>query len=151
MGYNTIFKGELKFTSEPTAKQLSKLNSMFGEDCREHPEWGRKDLSYIDLLITDDFTGIRWDDGTEKTYNLEQIVNVVLFQMRKEYPDFGLSGFLSAQGEDAEDRWDLFIGDDGFAHKRMVPIPGTKVQCPSCDHRFYVEGLSAGKPESETK
>jgi hypothetical protein len=39
MGYKTQFKGVLKFTQEPTVQQIAVLNKMFGEDCREHPEW----------------------------------------------------------------------------------------------------------------
>lgn len=39
MEYNTTFTGELKFVEEATASQLAALNAMFGEDCRDHPEW----------------------------------------------------------------------------------------------------------------
>lgn len=143
MGYSTIFKGELKFTREATAKQLAALNDMFGEDCREHPEWGVTSLSYIDLVLTDDFSGVKWDDGTEKTYGLDQIVNVVLREMRKTWPDFGLSGQLLAQGEDIDDRWALVIEDDGWAHKRPLALSGKVVTCPECEHRFLLEGADA--------
>lgn len=68
MGYNTTFKGSLSFTSDPTAKQMAKLKSFFGEDCRDHPEWGAREFTgYIDLRLTDDFAGVEWDDETEKT------------------------------------------------------------------------------------
>lgn len=39
MGYTTEFKGELKFTTELSAKALAKVKSFFGKDCRQHNEW----------------------------------------------------------------------------------------------------------------
>ncbi len=139
MGYSTDFKGVLKFTTEPTAPQLAALNAMFGEDCRDHPEWNTQDLYYIDLELTEEFDGIRWD-GAEKTYNLHQLVNVVILEMRKKWPDFGLSGQLLAQGEQAEDRWALVIGEDGLAAKVDIAFTGQIVCCPECGKRFAVEG-----------
>lgn len=144
MGYNTIFKGELKFKIEPTVQALGKLNAMLGEDFREHKEWAKwvdgTRLSYIDLVLTDDFSGLRWNDATEKTYDLEKIVTAVIGIMRESFPDFALTGSLNAQGEDAEDRWDLVMDASGtVASKKKVPIPGTKTRCPNCDHTFYVE------------
>lgn len=138
MGYSTNFKGDLKFTKEATGPQLAALKAMMGEDCREHPEWNAKDLYYVDLELNDDFTGIRWN-GAEKTYGLEKIVNVVLAEMRKKWPDFGLTGVLAAQGEDAEDRWTLSIGEDGLPRKTKVPVLGQKITCPHCEETFILE------------
>lgn len=140
MGYTTKFQGDLKFTTELTAKQLAKLNAMCGEDCREHPEWGVNDLYYIDLELTEDFSGLRWN-GAEKTYNLDRLVNVVLSEMRKKWPDFGLIGTLSAQGEDVEDRWALKIGEDGLAHKIKPAVTGKIVTCPHCEERFELKEM----------
>jgi hypothetical protein len=124
MGYSTSFKGELRFTSEPTAKQLAALKAICGEDCRDHPEWeGSEGLYYVDLELTDDFSGIRWN-GAEKTYGLERIVNVVLAEMRKQWPDFGLTGSLLAQGESLEDRWALHMGAD--LPRRQYSLPQSK-------------------------
>jgi hypothetical protein len=142
MGYNTQFKGELKFDCEMTAPMLAKLHQYFGEDTREHPELelSRQDGGYIDLKMTKDFSGIQWDDGTEKTYNLDKIVDALIQIMRKEYPSFALKGVMLAQGEDIEDRWELFIDADGHARKRDVAIPGVKIHCPRCRHAFMYEG-----------
>lgn len=97
MGYSTDFKGKLAFTCPVTTEMLAKLNTFFGEDPREHPEW---DMSlrdgYIDLQLTKDFTGIEWN-GAEKTYFLEKSVDMVIREMRKEWPEFGLKGSLLAQ------------------------------------------------------
>lgn len=138
MGYNTEFKGDLRFTKEPTASQLAALKAMCGEDCREHPDWNATDIYYIDLELTDDFSGLRWS-GAEKTYYLDRSVNVVLGEMRKKWPDFGLTGTLTAQGEDIEDRWALTIGDDGLAHKLPLVITGKIAECPHCGERFELE------------
>ncbi|KAF1006746.1 MAG: hypothetical protein GAK28_02422 [Luteibacter sp.] len=144
MGYNTRFNGTLTFTSEPSAAQLAKLNTFLGEDCREHPEWnaGGK-ASYIDLVIARDFSGLEWDTGTEKTYGLEESVNVIVREMRKEWPSFGLAGTLIAQGEDFDDRWALVMGEDGFASRQPIAIAGNVVQCPHCKQKFAVESAAS--------
>lgn len=145
MGYNTRFRGTLKFTCELTVPMLAKLNTFLGQDPREHPEWGAgRDIGYIDLVITKDFTGIEWDSGTEKTYGLEKSVTLIIQQMRKDFPDFGLTGSLLAQGEDMEDRWQLVIGADGLAQKQKIAIAGTRVKCPECDHKFILEAQDNG-------
>ena len=138
MGYTTKFQGSLGFKHEPTAQQLAALNEMFGEDCRDHPEWGATDLYYIDLELTSDFAGVK-HDGSEKTYDLEKIVNVVTSQMRKRWPDFSFTGSMAAQGEEVDDRWQLFIEEDGRATRREVKVVGAKCICPECGHKFIIE------------
>lgn len=149
MGYTTEFKGELKFTTELTASQLAYLKTMLGEDCRDHPEWQAPGLYCIDLELNDEFSGIRWD-GTEKTYDMDQLVNVVAREMRKKYPTFSLTGKLFAQGEDAEDQWWLVIDADGLAKKVPIQITGAIVTCPECEHRFIVDNAGEAMKQ-ETK
>lgn len=139
MGYTTTFKGDLAFSTELSAKQLAHLKTFFGEDCRDHPEWGEPDLYYIDLELNDDFSGLRWS-GAEKSYGLEKQVSLIVREMRKQWPGFALTGALSAQGESAEDRWTLSIDDKGMGKKTKVPIVGQRVTCPSCEHEFILEG-----------
>jgi len=142
MGYNTRFTGTLKFAVPITVQMLAKLNTLLGEDAGEisgAPN-GDRNYGYIDLAITKDFTGLEWDIGTEKTYYLEKSVNVVIQEMRKEWPEFGLTGELIAQGEDMEDRWALVMGEDGLATKQKIVISGKRVQCPECKHKFILEG-----------
>lgn len=138
MGYTTEFKGELKFTEDMFASELAEVAKFLGEDCRDHPEWeGGKDLYCIDLELLNDFSGVRWD-GTEKTYSLDKLVNVLIVNMRKIYPSFALEGFMTAQGEDVDDRWTLIIKEDGFAHHVDNPPTGTKINCPHCERHFYL-------------
>ncbi len=137
MGYDTDFSGTLLFLTELTASQIVALKDMCGEDCRDHPEWGAKDLTYISLELNDTLDGLRWD-GSEKTYDLVEKVNLVIQMMQLRWPDFALAGRLTAQGEERDDRWILEIGQDGWAHKRAIPIymSGTEVTCPHCRNEF---------------
>lgn len=68
----------------------------------------------------------------------------MLAEMRKQWPEFGLTGELKAQGEDMEDRWLLVIEADGLAHKRKIAITGKRVTCPYCGHRFILESADNG-------
>lgn len=119
MGYHTEFSGSLKFIKRLTTQQLSHLKNFLRQDCREHPEWNAPGLTYIDLALLPDNSGMQWD-GSEKTYNMPDLVNVVITQMRMKFPDFGLSGVMTAQGSDVGDCWELYISDDGFAKKRKL-------------------------------
>ncbi len=142
MGYSTQFKGQLTFTQPLSAQQALELSKFFGEDCRDHSEWNAPGLYYVDLKLTPDASGIQWD-GAEKTYHLDQIVNVVLREMRKTFPDFGLVGTMVAQGDEIDDRWALAIGEDGWAHKLPLAPTGRVVTCPHCDQSFALEGAAS--------
>lgn len=138
MGYSTDFSGSLKFACDMTAPMLAMVNQFFDEDPRSHPEWNApRDVGYIDLKLTKDFSGIEWS-GSEKTYGMVGAVNIIIEQMRKEFPQFALSGSLLAQGEDIDDRWELHINDEGKAVKVATPPPGTRVKCPHCERSFHV-------------
>lgn len=135
MGYHTEFKGALAFTSEPDVVQLRALNEILGEDRREHPEWEASDeFYYLDLALTEDLRGLKWS-GAEKSYGMVAQVNFVVSHMRKQWPEFGLTGSVEAQGEDPEDAWTLTM-EDGVAVKRERELPGFIVQCPRCHARF---------------
>lgn len=142
MGYSTQFVGVLKFAHEVTVPQLAALKDILGEDVRDHPEWPkapeRAYLNYIDLQLTDDFSGLEWNDA-EKTYGLEEAVNVVTALMRQKWPEFRLTGHLNAQGESFEDRWSLVLDAEGHATKQPVVIPGRIVTCPQCEEKFAIE------------
>jgi hypothetical protein len=138
MGYNTEFKGKLKFKTELTTSQLAKVNSFLGEDCRDHPEWeGSTGLYYVDLVLLDDFSGLQWNSETEKTYQLDEIINMLIKNIRKEIPDFSLEGKLLAQGDDIDDRWELIM-ENGIAIKKDLPHTSSKIECPMCKSHFYL-------------
>ena len=139
MGYTTKFKGKLSFASEPKASELAELNTILGEDCREHSEWGHTGLSYIDLEITKDFTGLEWN-GAEKTYDLVDKVNVVIEIMKNKYPKFGLTGELIAHGEEPGDVWKLVMENNVAYERKIEPASKIKkVTCPNCKHKFKLE------------
>jgi len=140
MGYSTQFTGELKFNEELLASDLAFVKSFFGEDVREHPEWGIKDLYYMDLTFNNDMSGVKWD-GSEKTYGMVEQVNLIAREMQKRRPNFHFVGTLNAQGEDAEDRWTLVINTEGIAEKIKVAIAGPVAECPHCGGRVVVSEL----------
>ena len=140
MGYTTKFGGVLNFKTELTGSQLAYLNTILGEDCRDHPEWKAPNLYAIDLELTEDFSGIRWN-GAEKTYDMDELVNVVIRLMKEKYPTFELTGKFVAQGEDIDDRWELII-TNGIAEKVKIIPNGTKVKCPHCEQYFYLNDVA---------
>ena len=132
MGYDTTFKGELKFAKELTASQLAKVSSFLGEDCREHPEWEvdpKLELDYIDLEFLDDFSGLRWN-GAEKTYQLDHKINLIIREMRRTIPDFRLTGELFAFGNEPGNFWVLDFDENGWAVKKEKDV--FKNTCPHC-------------------
>lgn len=127
MGYTTKFDGELKFSTPINDKQICALVDILGEDCRDHDGWVEPGsyMSYIDLEFVnpEEPTGICWD-GSEKTYEMARCVNLVTRLMRERWPDFKLTGFLSAQGEEVGDVWVLKMDEQGIAHEvkgKVVP------------------------------
>lgn len=145
MGYSTSFEGVLKFGRELTASQLAYLTTLLDKDGRglmseEDLVTYRNNKEFwvwTDLKITDDFSGVEWN-GAEKTYNLEGAVNFITRKMREKYPDFKLTGEMTAQGEDFDDIWRLVM-EDGIAKRENVVLTGTKVECPACGYHFRVE------------
>ena len=136
MGYNTDFKGELKFKNELSREQLAYLNTILGEFTGDHKEWSSERL-YIQLDLTKDFSGIQWD-GCEKTYDMDEAVRVVIKLMKQKYPDFELNGEFFAQGEEIADVWKLVVHKNEVK-KVDIPITGNIVTCPECDHEFIYE------------
>lgn len=141
MGYSTDFRGELRFATELRASELARLQSILGEDAREHKDWNAGDVVYIDLELTDEFDGIKWD-GSEKTYAMVEAVNLVTRLMREACPDFRLTGSLLAQGEESEDRWMLVMDDVGIARKEEIRLTGERIKYPECGHNFRRETVT---------
>jgi len=136
MGYHTAFRGELKFTKELLASQIAYLQTILGEDCRDHPEWNTRNLYCIDLELNVDYSGIGWDES-EKTYDMDLLVELVIRLMQERYPDFGLEGKLSASGEEFDDRWELVV-ENNMVERREVVIEGTVIECPNCESKFVL-------------
>lgn len=138
----TKFQGELKFGCTVRNNHLAYLNSILGEDIREHPEWTKHgSLTFIDLELNADFDGIKWNEA-EKTHDMCDAVNLVTELMRVRIPEFQFKGILKAQDYyDMAAIWELHISDDGTAFKVGVPINPriTVIQCPDCGHNFINE------------
>jgi hypothetical protein len=140
MGYNTDFEGELKFTRELTIDELRTVAEILQEDDAEKlaaatgysPQAG-DGYSWINLVLTPDFTGIKWNGG-EKTYYMETSLNIVLHAIRQGIPDLSLSGSFLAQGEDIGDLYGIEI-KDGRAVLVEVKKP-PMMKCPHCREWF---------------
>lgn len=118
MGYTTNFNGLLEFTKPPTVEELRLIESISGEDSRDHEEWGKQDFYYLDLQVNDYITGIEHTDA-EKSYGVVEQVNFLIKKVKEISPDFGLKGSLMAQGENVGDVWRLRI-KDGLAVQEDV-------------------------------
>ena len=147
MGYSTDFKGILYFTRELSEDEKYGVENFFSEDCRNHPEWGRTDLTHIDLCFCNEEDGIEWD-GSEKTYDLVDKINLIIKEMRKKVPDFELEGKMIAQGEDIDDRWMIVI-EDGFAKETQLVVLTEKAKCPHCGEEFYPGDVEFSENEKE--
>lgn len=147
MGYSTYFDGTLLFTETLTAPQIVQLQKMCGEDCRQHPEWrypeeDTSQLTWIDLQLNDDYTGLIWNEDAENTQDLPKKINLILDVMRRTWPTFGLRGKLRAQGEEPEDRWNIIINNEGYAEEVEIMLfefeSGDELTCPHCHHQFVL-------------
>lgn len=119
MGYSTDFIGSLKFTNHPNEEMWDRLNCLFGQDVRNHPDWKIPYDSYfyyIDIEPTKNNDGLQWD-GSEKSYSMEKQFQFVIDYMKESFPDFGLIGYMEAQGEEVEDHW--FLVADGNTVNRI--------------------------------
>lgn len=136
MGYNTEYVGILKFGRELTASELAILKSYFGEDCRDHKEWGEEiENYYVNLEFTDDYSGLQWD-GMEKTYNMPEIIEFIIKMAKKSIPDFELTGYFNCQGEDIDDRYRIVM-EKNIPKVIKDPPVGEKITCPHCEEEFY--------------
>lgn len=62
-------------------------------------------------------------------------INLIIDEVKKEFPDFGLTGTMIAQGEDADDTWAINIVD-GRAARTEIIIKGHEAKCPHCGESF---------------
>ena len=119
MGYTTRFKGDLLFTNPMSEEALYKISTFFDEDVRDHKEWETEEYAnYIDLEFNKDRTGICWN-GAEKTYGMISVVNLIIREMQKEFPDFGLSGKFLCAGEDIDDIYEIVIENNKAIERKL--------------------------------
>ena len=135
MGYNTDFSGVLEFKHPLNLDEQTLLETFLGADCRDHHEWDSGGLTYIDLKLTEEEDGIQWD-GSEKTYDLVEKVNLIIKKMKEASPRFELTGEMFAQGEEVGDIWRLVM-KDGIAVREGIETTKEKVKCPHCQMEFY--------------
>jgi hypothetical protein len=91
----------------------------------------------MDLKLTEDMKGIEWD-GSEKTSPMWHLVNVLIEVVKRDIPDFVLTGSMACQGEDMDDRWNLVMVENA-ATRVDAPMSGRAISCPYCEHKVYVD------------
>lgn len=148
MGYTTTFSGVLTFTTKLAPGPLAYLETTFlGTDGRDHPEWKAEygELTHFDFCLTGDKDGIEWD-GSEKFYHAVEKANLIIKEMKKLWPNFGLKGQMEAQGEEIGDVWTLRINPEtGLAEEIRTPKLGEHIRCPHCKKQFELDGTRPGE------
>ena len=155
MGYNTEFEGEIKFSREITVPELRIIQATIdasdvGEiaDMCKYQKKDDDEFRYLDLELTNDFTGIKWD-GSEKTYYMVTSLNVFFHAIRQRIPDMSFNGRMDAQGEEVEDVWTIEV-KDGVARRVEVEKPHM-TQCPECDRWFRTTDAETRGDRKSTK
>ena len=142
MGYTTDFKGILKFTKELKQTELAKLNKILENevDIKDpdlqnfaHPNM----LRYLDLELSEDFSGVEWD-GSEKTYHMNEMIGFVNLKLGQIAPGCELEGQFECQGEDFDDTYILKV-DGSKVEKINVKLQLIKCICPRCGEIFRQE------------
>lgn len=131
MGYSTDFHGKLEIEPPLNEAEIAFLTRFFDADQSRDRQWGNSDLpeyidftppdysNYCDLTVTVDGKYLQWN-GSEKTYQLEQWVQIVIdhflspnAKAKEKFPlleaNHIVNGTLLAQGEDIKDRWKLVV------------------------------------------
>ena len=123
MGYNTQFKGELKLAHPLTNDEYDTLSII---------------LENTHLKFNEASTALIWR-GSEKTYDLDKVVNSIIKEMQETFPTFELQGQMLAQGDRIDDRWLLKILDNkAYAIKfDMESISADEVQPKDYLSRLY--------------
>ena len=147
MGYSSTFKGTLKFKEELKGSEIAYLETFLGEDRRDIGyeddskvyEIGSDDYWYhIDLEFNKDYTGLKWNES-EKSYGMPAIINFLLKRLKEQFKkDFILTGKMTVQGEEIDDRWQLIMVKNK-AIKKDIKIVGDKITCPHCEEEFILE------------
>lgn len=131
MGYDTRFKGSIRI--EPPADPTLML--AVNDYCRdENKERGGRfpAFGWGDWVVSADGATIGHDSGTEKSYEMEAWLRVLIRDFLAPAGRI-LNGSMLAQGEDVEDRWNLVVVNNEVS--RVDDKPKT-IQCPECRHKW---------------
>jgi hypothetical protein len=138
MGYTTSFQGVIKIEPELKASEIKFIQGMFGDMREWNPKMAKElDMTWFNFEFDENFTGIRWD-GSEKFYDADGCMKVLIDETLKKYPHLKFNGILQAQGEEFSDRWQLIVKNNKVTRKD-VKLKGDIITCPNCDEQFTLE------------
>lgn len=96
MGHEVEVTGRLKFSKPLTPDELAELQKLCGSDL-----WKKgydTDSRFLDLTPTLELDALM-HDGSEKSYEVDQQVRILLKEMRERFPGFKLEGKLEVCDE----------------------------------------------------
>ena len=125
MGYNTEFMGNLYLPPGISPEHRRLITDYL------------KGNFEIDLEMSADNLSLVWN-GAEKTYDMDQQVNDLIAHFIPLIPNFTLTGSMLAQGENADDRWVLYMDTGGVARCAEVLETGHVIPCPHCKQPFEI-------------
>jgi hypothetical protein len=117
MGYSTEYNGSLDFTKPLSEVEKTYLIGVLYKD--NSTQYFSRPAYSLELTRLQD--GLQWD-GSEKSHIEADQINTLIREMRKLFPDFGLTGELLAQGEDPGDISKIRINKDGWAEEVIPKI-----------------------------
>jgi hypothetical protein len=135
------FNGKLRFQEKLNKKKVDALYSLLNVNWQKHPEWGAPaGVQIMPLDIPLDRSGFVYASyirNPDEDVDMVETVNALIRQMKQRNLDFGLKGSLIARSRFGKPCWELYIGEDGFAHKRDLKT----LECPHCGGDLLIEGI----------
>lgn len=146
--FYVYFDGDLEFNKKLSVEQIEKLKSILNENYENHPEWQGRESIVIDLKINRDESGVDWwytmeYDEYQNDFELGQSIEFVIKEMKKDYPDFNLTGTLVGRiGQYSPPSLVLDVRDGKvIEHETETILKGSLDKCPHCGHHLELEIL----------
>jgi hypothetical protein len=139
---NVQYRGILKMEPDLKASHLKHLTQFLGKDIRNFPNWEKNEyyhkLHYsIDLELTPDFEGLRWN-GDIRTCEMIPQINYLITQMKETCPEFKLLGKFELHEIGKGKIGEIVFDENGFAKElKDIPPSGQEITCPHCKQTFF--------------
>lgn len=105
MGYSTDFAGAFTIAPPLSAEQVEEINAFVEARHDGHPIG-----IWCDWYVSAEGRSIEWN-MSEKSYNMDEWIKYLIDQYIEPAGSV-LNGTVEAQGEEADDRWNLIVKDN---------------------------------------